>query len=106
MGDIAGADVQVIDRGDFKLVLVVNLIAGGAERRVRLALPVAEEGRWLVTDAVTDASLSAPHGGEIWTSGDIRKGIEFQLPYQERVLIAIRDAKGKRPLNAIASVCE
>ena len=106
LGDIAGADVQVIDRGDFKLVLVVNLIAGGAERRVRLALPVAEEGHWIVTDAVTDASLSAPYGGEIWTSGDIRKGIEFQLPYQERVLIAIRDAKGMRTLNAIASVCE
>ena len=106
LGDIAGADVQVIDRGDFKLVLVVNLIAGGAERRVRLALPIAEEGRWIVTDAVTDASLSTPYGGEIWTSGDIRKGIEFQLPYQERVLIAIRDAKGMRTLNAVAGVCE
>ena len=88
--DIPGADVQVIDRGDFKLVLAVNMIAGGAERQVRLALPIEEEGRWTVANAVTDAPLPAPDGGETWTSDDIRKGIELSLPYQERVLIAIK----------------
>ena len=90
LGDIPGADVQVIDRGDFKLVLAANMIAGGAERRMRLALPVAEEGRWTVANAVTDAPLPVPGGGETWTSEDIRKGIELSLPYQERVLLAIK----------------
>ena len=89
-GDIPGADVQVIDRGDFKLVLAVNMIAGGEERRVRLALPIEEEGRWIVRDAITDAPFAAPDGGPSWTSADLRNGVEFTLPYQERVLFAIR----------------
>lgn len=89
-GDILGADVQVIDRGDFKLVLAVNMIAGSEERRVRLALPVAEEGRWTVRDAITDAIFATPDGNMSWTSADIRRGVELTLPYQERLLLAIR----------------
>ena len=90
LGDIPGADVQVIDRGNFKLVLIVNLIAGSTERKARLALPIVEEGRWIVSDAVTDAPFNAPNGDETWTSEAIRNGIELALPYQERVLIAIQ----------------
>ena len=92
-GEILGADVQIIDRGDFKLVLVVNMIAGGSERRVRLSIPIAEDAGWTVCDAVTNSRFTTPNGKESFTSDDIRKGIELTIPYQERVLIAINKIK-------------
>lgn len=89
-GDIPGADVQVIDRGDFKLALVVNLVAGVDARRVRLSLPIAEEGEWEVFDGVAGKRFCTRAGNRHWTSADIRHGIDMDLPYQERVLIALR----------------
>ncbi len=90
-GDIPGADVQVIDRGDFKLALVVNLVAGGDARRVRLSLPIADGGgEWEVFDGVTEKRFCSRTGNRRWTPADLRHGIDLNLPYQERVLIVLR----------------
>lgn len=79
-GPLPGADVQVIDRGDFKLVLIVNLVAADAPRRVRLSLPAIEAGDgWRVLDGVTGEPVP----------GDPGAGIELTLPPQERVLLEI-----------------
>ena len=79
-GAMCGADVQVIDRGDFKLALIVNMVAADEPRTVRFSLPDASASSCKVLDGVTGKVLADRLG----------TGIEIVLPPQERVLLELR----------------
>lgn len=82
---LASADVQVCDRGDFKLVTVFSLEDGEA-RRVRLHLSHLDgAGPWLVKDGVTGRVLC-----EAATSCVLEKGFDLTVPPQERVVLVFQ----------------
>ena len=74
-----GADVQVIDRGDYKLVLIVNLVGAAEPRKARFSLPGTGAG-FEVLDGLTGESIA----------DDLGEGIELTIPPQERLLLELR----------------
>ena len=86
-GPVKGADVQVCDRGDFKLVCLAAM-SERTVRKVRLTLVnLTGTGPWRVRNGVTGAALrpSAPS----LTAADLAAGFEFDLPPQERVILVL-----------------
>ena len=79
-GALDGADVQVIDRGDFKLVLIVNLVGAREPRRVMFSLPEGGGSGYEVLDGLT-GEMIAP---------DLGQGVELTIPPQERTLLELR----------------
>ena len=82
-GALDGADVQVIDRGDFKLVLIVNLVGAREPRRVSFSLPGADGAGFMVRDGLTGETIA----------DDLGKGVELTIPPQERVLLELRKTR-------------
>ena len=83
---LKAVDVQICDRGDFKLILLVDM--GDAKaRRVRLQLRLPNDrGTYTLRDVVRKTDL--PNGTKAsWTSQDLAKGLELELPVQERVVL-------------------
>ena len=88
-GALAGGDVQICDRGDFKLVCLVAM----KERAVRTGLlsltNLSGEGPWKVTNGVT-----GEHLGD-WTRTTLAKGVPVVLPPQERLILVIEKTAAK-----------
>ena len=85
-GALAGGDVQICDRGDFKLVCLVAM----KERETRLGrvsfTNLTGDGPWAVKDGVSGESLGT------WTRTALAKGIDLAIPPQERkVLIFVKN---------------
>lgn len=81
-GALAGGDVQICDRGDFKLVCLVAM----AEREPRtgrvLFTNLTGGGPWTVKDGVSGKSLGT------WSRAELaKKGIPIVLPPQERMIL-------------------
>ena len=88
---LTGADVQVCDRGDFKLVAIVNL-NDREPRRVQLRLlnlSGASADRFVARDAIAGKTL-CDHPLGFYAA----KGIPLVLPPQERVVLTL-ERKGK-----------
>lgn len=82
-GALRAADVQVCDRGAFKLVTVFSLEAGDT-RHVNLRLRHLDgTGPWRVKDVVTGRVLSARA-----TPATLAEGLALDVPPQERVVLA------------------
>ena len=79
-GALDGADVQVIDRGDFKLVLIVNLVGAREPRRVKFSLPGTDGAGYAVLDGLTGETIA----------DDFGTGVELTIPPQERLLLELR----------------
>lgn len=87
---LAAADVQVCDRGDFKLVTVFSL-EDGPVRRVALRLRHLDgAGPWRVKDIVTGRVLAARAMPD-----DLAAGLSLDVPPQERVVIVFERTTGK-----------
>ena len=87
---LQAVDVQICDRGDFKLVLLADM--GDAKaRRVRLQLQLPNDhGRSVVSNIVTKAVL-ANGTQETWSASDLANGLELELPVQERVVLVLSE---------------
>ncbi len=81
---IFAADVQICDRGDFKLVCLADL-GGRRTRRIALRLLFDEpaDAAYRVYDPVNKRELGA------FTVAELAKGIPLDLPTQERVLVEL-----------------
>ena len=88
-GPIAAADVQIVDRGDFKFVCCAAMLEQST-RRARLRLVNLEPGKgaFRVWDPVGKKAYTV-NGKELWTAKDLADGIQVELPSQERVLLVL-----------------
>ena len=81
---IRRADVQICDRGDFKLVCLATM-GEHAPRHVRLRLTGLDgQGPWRVRNPVTGTIFNRDGG---WTPAMLADGIDLELPPQERVIL-------------------
>lgn len=87
-----GTDLQIIDRGDFKLVFAAGMI-DIVPRKVRLQLNLTDEGSFYLTDIV-NRRLYLSGQNEQWTSAQLRTGFQTILPPQERAVFVL---ERKRP---------
>ena len=86
---VRAADVQVCDQGAFKLVCLAAMGEAVVRRvRLRLNLSQGESSAFSVRDVSSGRKLSC---GEscAWRIEDLKRGIEMDLPPQERVVLAI-----------------
>ena len=89
---IRRADVQICDRGDFKLVCLAAL-GESTVRTARLRLTGLDgTGPWQVRDAVSGKTLVPPSGAG-WTRELLARGVELALPPQERVVLVLETVK-------------
>ena len=87
-GPIRRADVQVCDRGDFKLVCLAAM-GGNAPRTARLRLTGLDgTGPWRVKDVVTGRVLDRAA-----TADALAEGFVLGLPPQERVVMVLEKAE-------------
>ncbi len=91
---LPGTDLQIIDRGDFKLVFVAGML-DLVPRKVKLKLHLNDSGSFYLTDIVRK-HLYVPENGERWSARQLRDGFELILPPQERVVFVL---ERKRPQN-------
>ena len=92
-----GLDVQVCDRGDFKLVCLAD-VSARVERKVRLRLMNLDgEGPWALLDGVTRKVLKPTVNAE-----ELAEGFALTLPPQERVIVTLEKVKrGKNEQDQI-----
>lgn len=85
---IAAADVQICDRGDFKLVCLVDM-AGRQVRQISLKLYLDEPAgvAYRVYNPVTKRVLGT------FTVAELAQGVPFDLPPQERILLELTQIK-------------
>ena len=79
-------DIQVIDRGDLKLLLLVDL--GAREPATGLLKWNVAEGRYRLSDAVTGGAFQNGDS-EIWTAADLGRGIPVTVHPQKRLLLRL-----------------
>ena len=85
-GEIVAADVQVCDRGDFKLVTVFSLDSRGPRRATLRLRNLDGRGPWRVKDAVGGAVLA-----ESAAPADLEKGLRLTIPPQERMVLVLEN---------------
>ena len=88
-GDSAASlcDIQVIDRGDLLLLLLVDLGAREPQAGL-LKWNVGREGRFRISDAATGRAI--PNGdAAVWTAADLARGIAVTVNPQERLLLRL-----------------
>ena len=96
-----GSDVQVIDRGDFKLLYFVAF-GEDATQGGLLKWNIADEGEFYLSDPVGKRLL--PCGGkDTWDAAALSNGVFVAVPPQERVLLALTR---ERPRGDYARVDE
>ena len=79
-------DIQVIDRGDLKLLLLVDL--GAREPQTGLLRWNVPEGRYRLSDAATGRAI--PNGdAATWAAADLARGIPVAVAPQERLLLRL-----------------
>jgi len=90
-----GADVQICDRGDRKLVCLADLNNPVARPALlKLTFGAADAGRsFRVTDVVGKRPLAKSDGSTAWTAADLAAGIPLAVPPQERVLLKLDAAR-------------
>lgn len=91
---LGGTDLQIIDRGDFKLVFLAGMI-DFIPRKVKMKLFLEDKGEFYLTDIINKCLYTSPTG-ETWTMEQLRNGLELVLPPQERVIFVL---ERKRPGN-------
>ena len=90
-GPILAADVQIIDRGDFKLVCCAAMGETSA-RRARLGLYGLLPGiQGFILEDPVSKRVYQRDGRKVWTDADLEDGVEIELPPQERVLLVLRN---------------
>ncbi|MDD4539620.1 MAG: beta-galactosidase [Lentisphaeria bacterium] len=82
-----GTDLQLIDRGDFKMIFAVSMFEV-QHRLVRVALNVQDDSEFYLRDIV-GKRLLVPAGKQTWNRDDLREGFPLILPPQERVLLTL-----------------
>ena len=88
-------DLQIIDRGDFKLIFCVAM-GDIASRLAEIKLDLDDSGAFYLYDAVGKRILkNGVH--EQWSTADLKRGFQWVLPPQERVLFTL---ERKRPSGA------
>ncbi len=80
-------ELYLIDRGDFKLCYILNM-EYLESRDVRITLNINDSGKFFLTDIVNKVTLVKPDG-EAWTADELRKGFDYTIPAQERVLFVL-----------------
>ncbi len=96
-------DIQVIDRGDMKLLLLVDMGAREPESAL-LKWNVADKGAYRLSDAATGRAI--PNGAAAtWTAADLARGIPVSIAPQERLLLRLDAADGKPPAYDEAVGC-
>ena len=89
------ADLQLIDRGDFKLLFLVTM-GDLASRLAEVRLNLNDSGSFYLYDIVGKRILL--NGGSAqWTAQDLRRGFRIVLPSQQRVILTL---ERKRPAGA------
>lgn len=96
-GPIRMADLQIIDRGDFKLIFLVAM-GDIASRLAEIKLNFNDDGNFYLYD-VTGKRILKNGGSEQWSAADLKRGFRWILPSQERVLLTL---ERKRPAGASA----
>ena len=91
---LGGTDLQIIDRGDFKLVFVAGML-DLVPRKVKMKLLLKDQGEFYLTDIINKRLYRSP-SGETWNMKQLRDGFELVLPPQERVVFVL---ERKRPQN-------
>ncbi len=86
-GDFHEMEIHLIDRGDFKLALLVNF-GDRQPRLARLTFDLADQGEFYLFDPVAKQLLTHP-GKETWNAAELKRGVEVVLPPQERLLLGL-----------------
>jgi glycoside hydrolase family 2 sugar binding len=88
-------DLQLIDRGDFKLLFLVTM-GDLASRLAEVRLNLNDSGSFYLYDIVGKRILL--NGGSAqWTAQDLKRGFRIVLPSQQRVILTL---ERKRPAGA------
>ncbi len=82
-----GSDIQVIDRGDFKLLFFVALGEDASSGGV-LRWNVADEGQFYLSDPIRK-HLLLNGAMETWSASALSNGVFVAVPPQERVLLSL-----------------
>lgn len=87
-------EFQIIDRGDFKLIYLVNWADKGT-RLINLKLQLNSGQKLYLSDFVDKKILLTKNNEEQWSHQELRKGVPVVLPPQERVLLTLSTRKDK-----------
>lgn len=93
-------DLQIVDRGDFKLVFLVAM-GDIASRLAEIRLNLEDSGSFYLYDTVGKRILLRSNGSAQWTADDLKRGFKLVLPSQQRVVLTL---ERKRPAGAAAEV--
>ncbi len=88
---LRGPDLQLIDRGSFKMVFLLNM-TDTVHRFPVLKLFPKENTPFYLCDAVR-RELILPECGETWSKTELERGVFLILPPQERVLLTLQTEK-------------
>ena len=88
---LRGPDLQLIDRGSFKMVFLLNM-ADTIHRFPILKLFPKEDTPFYLCDAVR-RELILPEHGQTWSKAELERGVFIIIPPQERVLLTLQTAK-------------
>ncbi|MGI5924151.1 MAG: beta-galactosidase [Lentisphaeria bacterium] len=86
-GPLNGTDLQLIDRGDFKMIFAVSMF-DVRQRLVKVALNIQDDGEFYLRDIV-GKRLLVPDDKQTWNRDELREGFLLVLPSQERVLLTL-----------------
>ena len=92
----SASDVQIIDRGDFKLVGIVNM-SDTLTRAAKLELYLSGKEQKFYCLDIVNKRLIANKNGDTWSLKELASGIMLNIPPQERVILALTT---ERPGNA------
>ena len=86
-GAIRMTDLQIVDRGDFKLVFLVAM-GDPAVRLAKVSLNLEDGGSFYLCDAIRRRILLNGKK-ECWSAEELRRGFEVVLPSQQRVVLTL-----------------
>ena len=86
-GAIRMTDLQIVDRGDFKLVFLVAM-GEPAVRLTKVSLNLEDGGSFYLCDAIRRRILLNGKK-ECWSAEELRRGFEVVLPSQQRVVLTL-----------------
>lgn len=89
------SDLQIIDRGDFKLLFLVTM-GDLASRLAEIKLNLNDSGSFYLYDVIGKRILLNGSSAQ-WTAQDLKRGFRIVLPSQQRVVLTL---ERKRPAGA------
>ena len=93
--DFTASDVQIIDRGDFKLVGIVNM-SDTMTRAAKLQLNLSGKDERFYCADIVNRRIISNGSRENWSIKELADGIVLNIPPQERVILTLTV---KRPEN-------